>query len=93
MINPHDVVLVSRYGHNGRKFYRTGESLSPMQLKVLREVGLHGGSIKEAAACCKIALQTTKNHLRAVYTRLGVGSFTDAFRVMGWLNLDATQGS
>lgn len=58
-------------------------TLTRRQIEVLR--ALEDGSQKEAGAQLGITVPTVKNHLTAVYRKLGVNSLVEAYRQLGWL--------
>lgn len=62
------------------------KKLTARETQVLAEVAMHG-AVKSAAECVGISYQTVKNHLSAVYKKLGVGTVTMALSQTGWLNV------
>lgn len=53
-------------------------------------VYVQAGSVKETAARMGLAEQTVKNHLGAVYQRLGVGGALEAAQALGWVKVPSS---
>ena len=65
---------------------------TPRQLQCLAEVAVHG-SVKSAAGCMGISVQTVKNSLCALHIRLGTTSGLQTAAALGWLSIpDGTSG-
>jgi DNA-binding NarL/FixJ family response regulator len=62
-------------------------ALSPRELDVLKAYAMTGNQ-RLAAEVVGLSVQTVKNHLRSVYSKLGVSDGIGAFRAMGWLCID-----
>jgi DNA-binding CsgD family transcriptional regulator len=45
------------------------------------------GLQKETALQMGLSLQTVKNHLRRSYRKIGATNITEAYRMLGWLNV------
>ena len=66
-------------------------SPTPAQLRTL-EAYVRLGSQKDVAVELGIAPQTVKNHLAALYVRLGVGGAMEAVRALGWARVPSDVG-
>lgn len=62
--------------------------LSPRELQTLL-LYADGATIAEIADSMLVSVQTIKNNLTIIYTKLDVGGHIDAFRAMGWLQVPA----
>ena len=60
-------------------------SLTRRQWEVMEWVAA-GLSRREIEQRMGIGHQTVKNHVTAIFARLGVGTIIDAFRALGWLS-------
>lgn len=59
---------------------------TPTQLRVF-EAYVRTGSQKEAAHVCGMSYQTAKNHMTALYARIGASGAIDALRKLTWIVL------
>jgi DNA-binding NarL/FixJ family response regulator len=65
-----------------------GHPLSGRELEVLRSLGRRGYQ-KGVAGELGISPQTVHSHLATIYRKLGVTTAIEAYRELGWLNVDA----
>lgn len=63
--------------------------LTPKQERVV-EAYVREGSMKGAAASLGITLQTTKNHLSAIYQRLDTTGILQTLFALGWISPPGT---
>ncbi len=63
-----------------------GKAPTDQQLAVLAAY-VRAGSVKEAGRQLGLAEQTVKNHLGAIYERLGVGGAIEAATALGWIRV------
>jgi len=61
---------------------------TPQQLRVMSAY-VRTGSQKAAAHECNLSLQTVKNHMTALYLRLGAGNVLEALTKLGWVRVPA----
>ena len=61
---------------------------TPQQLRVMAAY-VRTGSQKAAAHECNLSLQTVKNHMTALYLRLGAGNVLEALTRLGWVRVPA----